>query len=414
MSEGSMLRWLATNVRTFILAFALALAVWVSAVTAADPDETRTFPNSIPIEFVGQDPALIFKGQVPRQIQLTLRAPSSVWEQLTSEKDAVHALVDLSGVGAGMYRLDVQVQIQVRPVRIISFSPYQIELTLEPLVTHSLPVELSLTGSPAIGYQAGDAALDPAEVIVSGPESLVEQVASVSVTLDLTDLRQNVDATLALQALDIQNEPVSGLTLNPDSVQVSLPITQQGGYRDLAVKVVTIGRPASGYRLTNIAPIPPVVTVFSSNFDQIAALPGYVETDPLDLNGASADIETRLTLNLPLGVTLVGEQNVLVQVGIAAIQGSLTLTNRPVEINNLSNGLEARLSPEKVDVILSGPLPVLDTLAPADIHVIIDVKDLAPGTYHLTPTVQMVIGDVTVESILPGTVEVVISKKTTP
>jgi YbbR domain-containing protein len=409
-----MLRWLATNVRTFILAFALALAVWVSAVTAADPDETRAFPNSIPIEFVGQDPGLIIKGQVPRQIQLTLRAPSSVWEKLTSEKDAVHTLVDLSGLGAGTYRLDVQVQIQVQPVRIISLSPEQIDLILEALVTHSLPVQLLLIGTPAIGYQSGDAALDPAEVIVSGPESLVEQVASVGVTLDLTDLRQNVDVTLALQALDGQGAPVSGLTLNPDSIQVSLPITQQGGYRDLAVKVVTIGRPASGYRLTNIAPIPPVVTVFSSNFEQITALPGYVETNPLDLNGASADIETRLTLDLPPGVTLVGEQNVLVQVGIAAIQGSLTLNNQPVEIINLSPTLQVSVSPDKVNVLLSGPLPVLNTLAPADVHVIIDAKDLTPGTYQLTPTVQMVIGDVTVESILPGTVEVVISKKTTP
>jgi len=409
-----MLRWLATNLRTFILAFALALAVWVSAVTAANPDETRTFPNSIPIEFVGQDPALIFKGQVPRQIQLTLRAPSSVWEQLTSEKDAVYALVDLSGLGAGMYRLDVQVQIQIRPVRIISFSPEQIDLTLEKLVTRSLPVQLSLTGTPAIGYQTGDAALDPAEVILSGAESLVEQVASVGVTLDLTDLRQNVDATLALQALDGQGAPVSGLTLNPDSIQVSLPITQQGGYRDLAVKVVTIGRPASGYRLTNIAPIPPVVTVFSSNFEQITALPGYVETNPLDLNGASADIETHLTLNLPLGVTLVGEQSVLVQVGISAIQGSLTLNNQPVEIINLSPTLQASVSPDKVNVLLSGPLPVLNTLAPADVHVIIDAKDLTPGTYQLTPTIQLVVEGVTVETILPGTVEVVISKKTTP
>jgi len=409
-----MLRWLATNVRTFILAFALAIAVWVSAVTAADPDETRTFPNSIPIEFVGQDPGLIIKGDVPRQIQLTLRAPSSVWDKLTSQKDAVHALVDLSGLGAGTYTLNVQVQIGVQPVRIISYSPEQLDLTLEALISRSLPVELSLTGKPAISYQAGEATLSPAEVVISGPESLVAQIAKAAVTLDLTDLRQNVDTTLALQALDDQGALVSGLTVHPDSIQVSLPITQQGGYRDLAVKVVTIGRPATGYRLTNIAPIPPVVTVFSSNFDQITALPGYVETAPLDLNGASADIETHLTLNLPLGVTLVGEQSVLVQVGISAIQSSLTLTNRPVEVNNLATSLQAHVSPENVDVILSGPLPVLDTLVPADVHVIVDAKDLTPGTYHLTPTVQMVIEGVTVESILPGTVEVVISKKTTP
>lgn len=409
-----MLRWLTTNLRTFFLAFALALAVWVSAVTAADPDETRLFPNSIPIEFVGQDPGLIIKGQVTRQIQLTLRAPRSVWDKLTSEKDAVHALVDLSGLAAGTYRLDVQVQVRVQPVRVISFSPEQLDLALEALVTRSLSVELSLTGKPAIGYQAGDAALDPAEVVVSGPESLVNQVAIVSLSLDLSDLRQNVETTLALQALDDTGAPITGLTLHPDSVQVSLPITQEGGYRDLAVKVVTIGRPANGYRLTNIAPIPPVVTVFSSNFDQISAMPGYVETDPLDLNGASADIETHLNLDLPLGVTLVGEQSVLVQVGISAIQGSLTLNNQPVEIINLSPTLQVSVSPDKVNVLLSGPLPVLNKLAPADVHVIIDAKDLTPGTYQLTPTIQLVVEGVTVESILPGTVEVVISYKTSP
>ncbi|MDP2976486.1 MAG: hypothetical protein Q8N45_09800, partial [Anaerolineales bacterium] len=69
------------------------------------------------------------------------------------------------------------------------------------------------------------------------------------------------------------------------------------------------------------------------------------------------------------------------------------------------------VSPENVDVILSGPLPVLDTLAPSDVHVVIDVKGLGVGTHHLTPTVPMVIAGVTVESILPGTVEVIISYK---
>ncbi|MBA4379787.1 MAG: hypothetical protein C0393_03740 [Anaerolinea sp.] len=406
-----MLHWLTINLRTFMLAFALALAVWVSAVTAADPDETRLLPNSVPIEFVSQDPGLIIKGQVPRQVQITLRAPRSVWDKLTTEKDAIHALVDLSGLEAGTHRLDVQVQINARPVRLISFSPEKLELTLETLVTRSLPLELTLTGEPAIGYQAGDLILNPAEAIISGAQSLVNQVAQLSLSLDISGSRQDIQTTLPIKALDDKGNLVTGLTMHPDNVQVSLPISQQGGYRDLAVKVVTIGRPANGYRLTNIAPIPPVVTVFSSNLELIGALPGYVETTPLDLNGASADIETRLNLSLPAGVTLVGEQNVLVQVGISAIQSSLKLTNRPVEINNLSAMLQARVSPESVDVILSGPLPVLDTLAPSDVRVIIDVKGLGVGTHHITPTVQMVIAGVTIESILPGTVEVIISYK---
>ena len=36
-----MIRWLATNLRTFMWAFAMALAVWLAAVSAADPDEVH-------------------------------------------------------------------------------------------------------------------------------------------------------------------------------------------------------------------------------------------------------------------------------------------------------------------------------------------------------------------------------------
>ena len=52
-----MFRWLATNLRIFLLALVLALAVWVTAVTVENPDETQTYPNPIQIEFIGQAPA---------------------------------------------------------------------------------------------------------------------------------------------------------------------------------------------------------------------------------------------------------------------------------------------------------------------------------------------------------------------
>ena len=49
-------RRLASNIRTFLLALVLGIAVWVSAVSAADPDDVRRYPKSIPIEIIGQDP----------------------------------------------------------------------------------------------------------------------------------------------------------------------------------------------------------------------------------------------------------------------------------------------------------------------------------------------------------------------
>jgi YbbR domain-containing protein len=404
-----MFRWLAINLRTFILAFALAVAVWVTAVTAANPDETRVYPQPIPIEFIGQDPGLmIMGGSLPAQVQVTLRAPKSVWQSLLSTGTSMRAVVDLTGLITGTHSVTVQIQVDLRPVHIISVTPASLELSLEPQVTRSLAINLTLTGNPAIGYQAGDAVLNPAEVVITGAKSLVSRIDHLQATLDLTNARQNITITIPLQALDENGTGINGVTLLPGNVQVSLPVIQQGGYRDLAVKVLTVGNPASGYSLTSVAAFPPIVTVYSANSDTIDSMPGYVETSSLDLSGSQADIEKQLGIILPPGVTLIGEQSVTVKVGIAPIEGSRTISYRPVEMVGLATGLDAHLSPQSVDVILSGSLPVLDSLAISDVSVQVDLTGLAPGTYQLTPNVTITGQNLTIESVLPQTVEVII------
>ena len=111
---------------------------------------------------------------------------------------------------------------------------------------------------------------------------------------------------------------------------------------------------------------------------------------------------------------LIGDQTVSVQIEIVPIKGSLTVAFRPVEVMGLAQGLKVQLSPITVDVILSGPLPVLDSLLPSDVHVRLDLTGLTVGTYQLTPVVSIAKQDVTVQSILPGTVEVVITKEAIP
>src|SRR5512138_2594371 len=109
------MRLLAKNIRTLLLALVLGVSVWVSAVSAADPNEVRTFPRAIPIEVVGQDPSLVLTSPVPPTMEVSLRAPRSVWEMLTAREDAVHAVLDLSGLSAGEHSVDIQVTVAVRP-----------------------------------------------------------------------------------------------------------------------------------------------------------------------------------------------------------------------------------------------------------------------------------------------------------
>jgi YbbR domain-containing protein len=252
--------------------------------------------------------------------------------------------------------------------------------------------------------------VNPGQVVVTGAESLVSRIDHIQATLDLSNARQNITTSLQLHVEDVKGTVISGVAVLPDIVQISLPIIQQGGYRDMAVKVMTVGNPASGYSLTSVAALPPIVTVYSANSDIIDSMPGYVETNSLDLSGAQTDIEKQLGIILPPGVTLIGAQTVTVKVGIAPIEGGRTISYRPVEIIGLATGLSAHLSPQTVDVIVSGPLPQLESLAIGDVHVQVDLTGLAPGTYQLIPKVPLVQQNLIVESILPGTVEVIITK----
>ena len=408
------LRRIIKRIPTLLLSLVLGLIVWGFAVTDADPVEERVFPRPVQIELIGQNPTLILTSESSLEMTLTLRAPKSILDKLENNQVGIQAIVDLSTLPAGIHTLPVRVQIDTHPVKIIANNPTSITVTLEPLASASLPIRLVSTGEIAVGFQGGPVALSQISATISGPRSLVEKVKEIIAELDITQARENINRSLLLQAVDENGNVVTGLTVAPERVTVTQSITQKGGYRTVVVKVLVTGQVANGYRLTNISAFPAVVTVFSTDPTLVNQLPGYVETYPLSLTGLKDDVDVRLDLILPSGVSVVGDQSVQVQVGIATIEGSLTLTNQPVELVNLSPGLLAEVSPLTVDVIISGPLPLLDQLTQADIRITLDLSGLALGTYQLIPTIELRIAEIRVESILPGSVEVRIVNAPSP
>ncbi|WP_299030108.1 CdaR family protein [uncultured Thermanaerothrix sp.] len=408
---GNWLRRIWRMVPAFMTAFLLALAVWVSAVTANDPNEEAVYPRPIPITAVGKDPNLILSPEDLNSVTLTLRAPRSLWNALTSEPQVVRAVVDLTGLPPGTHTVPVQIQIALRPVRVVAYSPKTVTLTLERLESREMPIRLVVNGTPAGGFSAEPPVLNRETVVISGPESRVNKVAEVQAVLDINGASESLSRTLPLQALDANGNPVSGLALVPDRVTVNVTIRQRFGYRNVVVKVVLQGQVASGYRLTNIAVFPPVITVFSEDPQRVTDLPGYIETVPVDITNAKDDLDVLVPLNLPPGISVVGDQiQVLVRVGVAAIESSVTLPNLRVEVSGLAPGYTATVSPEALTVILSGPVALLDRLQPGDVRVVVNVQGLPPGTHQVMPTVEVLLSDLRVESIQPETVEVVIGR----
>ena len=405
-----LLRRLWNNLGTLVFAFALAFAVWISAVVAGDPNQERDYPRPLPFEVRGEDPSLLLIGNLPSEILLRLSAPVSLWNQLSSQADAVIAYIDVSGLEAGEHTLPIKVESILRPLRVVQISPEEVSFVLEPRAVREFSVTSRLEGSPALGFQIDDLSIDPLKATVSGPASLVAQVEGVIVPLDVSDARESINADVALQAVDSQGNVLSGLTIEPAEASVELSLLQAGGYREVAVNVETIGQPANGFRVTNISVSPPVVTLFSTDPQIVAGLPGFVNTMPLDLTNAVENLQTPLALSLPVGVIVVGEeQNVAVEIGIAPIESSVVLTFQ-VEVIGLANGYEAKLSPQSVSVVISGPLSVLQSLGPDDVRLFVRVTGLPAGTHLLEPLAEILPPEVQLLSITPSSIEVVIQR----
>ncbi len=404
------LQKLVKNLPTFLLAFALSLAVWVSAVSASDPTQKLVYPNRVPLDVVGLDPGMVLVSEVPEQVIITLSAPQSIWNQLVNEVDPISALIDLSGLEAGTYQIPVQVRVTIHPIRIVSYTPEEVTIRLEKLESKSLPITLNRIGEPGVGFQAEEPVMEIYSATISGSSSLVQKVKELRAPLDISKANENIERRIPIQAFDEDGFEVDGISISPEDVAVTQNISQLGGYRNVVIKVVVTGQVANGYRVTNISVYPPTVTVFSTDPKLVDQLPGYIETTALDLDNATDDLDTKVLLNLPPGISVVGEDTVEVQVGIAAIEGSITIESTKVEVTGLKEGLAAEVAPETVDVILSGPLPLLEDLTSEDIRVFVELAEEDIGTYQRLPVVELAIEEIVVESILPVSVEVTVSK----
>ena len=404
------IRKIIRSLPTLFTAVMFATAVWIFAVTQADPTETRNYPRALPIEIIGLNPSLMILNEIPQQVNLAFRAPASIHAQLENDANLIDVILDLSGLESGVHTVTPQVNLGLSPAEVVRLNPASIFIKLDSVVTENFPIDLRVIGNPTIGYEIQPPELSDEMVLISGPESLIDTIDQVIAEINVSDASENIDRVIEVIPLDADDIPVTGVTLNPALIQVSVPITQRGGFRTVVVKIVTSGQIASGYRLTNIFAMPPTVTIFSADPNLVDTIPGFVETAPINLNAANEDIEIRVSLNLPEGINVVGSQNVTVQIGIDPIQSSVSFTNVPIQIDGLGEGLEAEISPENVDIFLSGPLPLLDELDQTLILVLIDLSDRGPGTYQLAPEVLLENGQIIVDVILPSSIEVIITE----
>jgi len=389
-----------------VAAIALATLLYAGLVASQD---TNTLNGPVTVLAINQPPDTVVTNQPLRDVeQIRYLAPADV-PRLRVED--FKATVDLTNVKPDGDPTSVNVVVSsIYPqVTIVEVTPRQIQVVLDTVQQKSVPVRVE-RGTVPSGVTVGNTTVDPTEVVVSGPASLVDQVVAARVVANLDPSGLNVDSDLDATPIDSSGNVVTGVDVEPATVHVTIPLFTDKQSRTLPVNPVVTGAPAPGFRIASIQVDPQTVLV-EGDGDQLASLT-EVDTAPVALFGATSAVTQEVSLALPTGVVPAGVTSVTVTVTVEPVTETRTYT-AGLRLDGREPGYDYRLSDDRVLMTLYGSVADLDRLSSAPLVVGVNVAGLGPGRHELTVVPSLPSG-VTVAAQSPETVTVLISALVTP
>lgn len=367
-----------------LISLALATSIWIFVAEEQNPPRQETFPARIPVEPVNVAPG--FAVASVESVQVTVRAPDNVLRRLSRE--SFKATVDLNGVRARESSAFVLVQTPTeREVEILRVEPAFVTVTLEPRIERTVPVHIRPQGSLRTGYQVTSTRVTPAEVIVSGPESVVQLADRAVAEVVLSGLQVSLRQTYPLLVETKEGGRLAGLTVEPASATVEITVSQQTFAQAVVVVPSIKGSPAPGYTVT-LVQVEPVSLRVTGPIEAMQALQSGLSTQDVDITDAAGPQDLVRTVGLKLPEGLRPDQNqVIVKVRIQPARGEQVFQVVP-QISGLSSGLVGTLSPPTIEVRLSGEILSLQRLSPSNITATAEVEATAPGTYLAELKVQ--------------------------
>lgn len=398
-----------------LLALLLAVATWLVVAEQVNPPETARIVD-IPLRTIGLGTNLVLVNPLPTSVAAVVQAPQTVLTDLSAQ--SFRATVDFTGMSADVHRVPVVIRPANEQVRVVSIEPGALDLELQTRASRSMTVTLLIPDRETLPFSYeinGNTAVSPTQVTVTGPQEIVDAIHRAEVSVPLRSARSTIHEEPTVTLRDAEGVALNGLTTNPAKVLVTIPITQRFNTRDAAVHVVITGTVAAGYWISNINVEPTTVTLLGPP-STLETISGFVDTVPVDVTNAAGDIVRRIPLAPPVGVSALNESGVeegSVEVRITVVPqlGNLRLT-LPIEVTGGQATDTISQSPAFVDVLLSGPLPILNQINadPKLVRVLVDVTDLDVGLHDMTPT--LVVPDGLRSTVVPSTVQVRIERPT--
>lgn len=378
-----------------LLSVVLAFTLWMYVVTVVSPESEDTFYD-VPVVLKNED---LLKD---KELMLILEEAPTVDLRLTGNrsdlvrlnKSNITVMADLSRIyEPGNYELNYDVSYPADvgggAIGLLNKTPSAIKLTVERKITDKpVPLEVRETGTVPADCIVQDTTLSSQQVLISGPKSVVDQIAVATVDVNMDNRSKSfTEEGLRFTLRDSNGEPVDAQWIETDVGSVDLTVVVEH-IKELELRVVVKAGGGATEKTAEVKVEPQTIKVAGAKED-LADLK-YLELGTVNLADYAEDSELTFDIVLPAGVKDVGNnETAKVTVKFSDLE-TVELTVMRFEAINVPQGMRADILTQSLAVKVRGPKEQMDKLTAADLKIVVDFKDGKPGNFNANAKVTVV------------------------
>lgn len=391
------------NIGLKLLSVLVSIVIWYVVVEVNDPTEARSYQVKIATEnesYITNGKQIFHIDDTYKTVTVYLRANRSILRDITA--DDISVVADLTQI-VDLDRDPVMVPLTAscRFVQSsnITLSRTAIPISIENIAAKEFPVTVDTGDSiPGQNYEVGRTTPDPEQVVINGPESIINNIDSVIAQIDVTGMTQSGTKQAKIVLMNKNQEVIStetiedDLTLNPGDTGVRVAVELWRKQSDVTLQVDYSGEPAEGFQVTNISTTPETLTVAGSS-DALKNLKdnGNTLTIPgemVNVDGASGDIavEVSLTEIMPENMRLAKNTAETATVYLTILSESAvekTIDVDQIQVKNLPENLTVSYDQTEILIRISGVQSDLEKMKDSDIQVSVDAAGRSAGDVTL-------------------------------
>ncbi len=283
-----------------LLAVLCAIIGWLIVINISDPIGTKIFspiPVTLKNENILTDNNMVYQIlDNTDSVSVQVTAPRSVLSALT-ESD-IQVVADFDNITLmNTVPLQASAMRYSRDIEEITLETSNLKLEVEMASTRQISVDVRASGTPQDGFAVSALSATPSVVTVTGPESLMEKVASLETVVLVEDRRASFSSSSTVRVLDSDGKEIdsSRISLSDEDVLVDVTMLPT---KSVNLKLNTSGECASGYRLVEVVsdPTTVVITGETSVLSGISTI--TIPAKEVDISGAVKNVRRRISKSI--------------------------------------------------------------------------------------------------------------------